>query len=80
MVMHAEVRKADERTFNSIYEKRVTAIIDAVTRELQALEPRDFQEAGSTTIRERSKKAINEVLGAPLVQRVLVTERNYSKQ
>jgi len=68
------IRQADEKKFNQRYEKCMYEIRDRVTAILNASSDEDRMEAALTTIKEKIKRAINEVLGSPLVQRVYCTD------
>lgn len=74
LVMHVTVRKTDERAFNTRYEQCTIAVIDRATSVLSASTTEERAEASRTAIKERVKRAINEVLETPWVQEVFFTE------
>ena len=77
IVMHVTVRKKEESRFTKRYEECKNEIINDVTIVLQISTPEERGEPGYTTIREKAKKAINNVLRTPFVQQVLVSDVSY---
>jgi hypothetical protein len=76
--MHVVVRKKEERAFTRQYEQFRMRILDRVESVLTLSTRAERQETGHTAIKERSKKAINEVLGTPWVQEVLIAEFSFT--
>jgi hypothetical protein len=74
VVMCVRVRKQEEKKFDKLYDECKHAINDRISTMLFASSLEDRMEVGMTAIKEKAKKAINEVLGIPIVQEVLVTE------
>ena len=74
VIMYVKVRKSDESKFDRRYAACTIELIDRVTVELTGSTTEERNETKRTAIRERVKKAINEVLGTPWVQEVLLTE------
>ena len=74
LVMHVTVRRTDERAFDKRYAECTIAVIDRATAVLCASTREEREEAERTAIKERVKKAINEVLEMPWVQQVFFTE------
>ena len=76
VVMTVVIRKADERAFNRRYPLCTKEVIDRATMILNASTTEERKEADHTTIKEKVRHGINEVLGMPWVQRVIFTEVN----
>ena len=76
--MHVVVRKKEERAFTRQYEQFKIRVLDRVGSVLNLSTRAERQETGHTSIKEQSKKAINEELGTPWVQRVLVSEYSFT--
>jgi len=76
--MHVVVRKKEERVFNRQYEQYTQRVLDRVENVLTLSTRAELQEVEHTTIKEKSKKAINEVLGTPWVQQILISEYSFS--
>jgi len=74
MVIHVVIRDRDSKRFDTRFEHCQWQIIDKVNTALRASSPADRQEVGHTTIKERLKRAINEVLGTSWVLEVLISE------
>ena len=75
LTMNVTVRRGREaRLFERAFERRIARIIDRVETIMRQSTYEERREADLTTIKERSKRAINEVLGTPWVQGVLITE------
>ena len=74
LVMHVQIRQREERAFDREYERRMNAVMTAVTTVLQGSTSDEREEIGYTAIREKSKRAINQVLGTPWVQTVFVRD------
>jgi flagellar basal body-associated protein FliL len=78
LTMHVTIRQGREaRNFDIRFEACKQQIIDRVTNILNVSTPAERSEAGNTTLKERSKRAINEVLGTPWVQEVLISDFKY---
>ena len=77
LTMHVAIKKRDATLFQKHYEQRKVEIIDRITAILLASTPDERMEAGCATIKEKAKQAINEVLGTPWVQVVLVSDVTY---
>ena len=77
LVLQVKIRKKDDRKFDTRLTECRNEIIDKVTTVLQTATPEQRMENGHTTIKAKAKEAINEVLGIPYVQQVMVTEFNY---
>jgi len=80
LIMTVKVQKADDYKFTTEYTNHMNEIIEAVTRELWKATREDYQEVSRATIKERVKKAINEILSSPYVKQVVITELNYEEQ
>ena len=76
--MHVLVRKKEEKVFNKQYEQYTQRVLDRVGDVLMLSTRAERQETGHTSIKEKSKAAINEVLGTPWVQQVLISEYSFS--
>jgi len=76
--MYVLVKKKDASKFTKQYAQYTQRVIDGVEEILHASSRAERQEPGRNTIKEKSKKEINEVLGTPLVQQVLISEYNFS--
>jgi hypothetical protein len=74
LVMGVRIRKKDERKYDDQYEKCKNTIKDRVERMLSATSSDDRIELGYTAIKAKAKKTINEVLGIPYIQEVLITD------
>ena len=74
LTMNVTVRQREVRRFETEYERREQRVVDAVETVLRLSSPDERREAEYTTIRARAKQAINEVLGTPWVQEVLVRD------
>ena len=74
LVMHVMIREKDADKFDILFNKRKPEILDRITTILRMSTSQEREEADSTSIKEKSKKEINEVLGTPWVQKVLITE------
>ena len=80
LTMSVQIRKADERKFEARYKQCSSEVIDEVTKILTASPPAERTEPQFTTIKERTKRTINEVLGTPWVQEVLFFDIIYETQ
>jgi len=78
--IHVKIREKDERAFDRQYSQYMHTIEDRVITVLKASTREERVEAASTAIKEKIRRAINEVLETPLVQQVLVTESNLETQ
>jgi hypothetical protein len=76
--MYVVVRKKEERAFTRQYEQFTRRVLDRVESVLTLSTRVERQETGHTTIKERSKKAINEELGTPWVQQVVLSEYSFT--
>ena len=76
--MHVVVRKKEERVFTRQYEQFKMRVIDRVQSVLTLSTRAERQEIGHTAIKEKSKQAINEALGTPWVQQVLISEYSFT--
>jgi len=74
VVMHVTIRKSDVKAFDNRYAQRTITVIDRATAVLEASTTEERGEATRTAIKERVKKAINEVLENTWVQEVLFSE------
>ena len=74
LILHVSVRQRGARNFERRYGQAEDEIIDRITSVLHASTTAERQEAGHTAIRERLRRAINEVLGTPWVNQVFFTE------
>ena len=80
LVMHVKVRKGKEAyKFDTLYDERQNEIIDRVTSVLTVSTPDERIEPGYTTIKNKAKRAINDVLGTPFVLEVLIAEVTYER-
>ena len=77
LTMHVKVRKKEESKFTTRYNECKNEVIDRITGVLMVSTSEERMEPGHTTIKEKSKQAINEVLRVPYVQQVMVSEVNY---
>ena len=75
LILHVRVRKKDERKFDLRYEACKQTIRDRLESMLAVSSTEDRKEAGSTAIKAKAKKVINDELGFPYVQEVLVSEK-----
>ena len=80
LLMHVIIRQQDAKKFDPRYAECEFTILDRINGILLAASQDECSEAGYTTIKERAKNAINEVLGTPWVQQVLTTETSYEVQ
>ena len=78
--IHVLVRKKEERAFTRQFEQFRMRILDRVESVLTLSTRAERQEMGHTAIKERSKKAINEELGTPWVQQVLISEYSFTME
>jgi len=76
--MYVVVRKKESSKFTRQYEQSTQRVIDCVSNILYASSRAERQEQGRNAIKERLKKGINDVLGTPLVQEVLISEYSFS--
>ena len=74
LVMHVHVRKSEEKRFQTRYDQCVQEIIDRVGIILRGATSAERGEVALSTIRERAKREINEVLKTPWIQQVLISE------
>ena len=74
MFVHVQVRDRDVMSFDKRYKECNTEIEDHIVIILSASTVEERMEASLTTIKEKMKRAINEVLGTPWVTGVLVTD------
>jgi hypothetical protein len=65
-----QIQKADGLRFDKRYDVCKIEIIDRITTVLSASTDLERQEAGLITIKEKIKRALNDVLGTPWVQQV----------
>jgi hypothetical protein len=77
LTMHVVILRQDERRFNERFAACQQQIMDRLTSILHTSTPGELTEAGFTTIKERSKRAINDVLETPWVQEVLISDFKY---
>ncbi|GHT09650.1 hypothetical protein FACS1894170_00530 [Planctomycetales bacterium] len=80
VTIHAKIRKKDERAFDARYLGCQFEIIDAVTTALQGSTSDDRRSVGLTNIKEKVKKAINDVLGTPYIQEILTQDPSLESQ
>jgi hypothetical protein len=80
VTIHAKIRKKDERAFDKRYVECQFEIIDAVTTVLQGSTSDDRRSVGLTNIKEKVKKAVNDVLGAPYIQEILAQDPSLEQQ
>ena len=74
LTMHVGVRRGrEERQFERLYEGRMNRIIDRIETIMRQATHEERSEAELTTIKERAKRAINEIIGNNWVQSVLIT-------
>jgi len=74
LIIWAQVRQRDSRNFERRFEQCENEIIDRVTAILSASTTEERSEAGHTAIKERVRRAMNDVLGTPWVQQVFFSE------
>ena len=72
LTMHVVLYQRDARAFERQYERYVQRIIERVEMIMIAATPEERTEVGFATIKEKSQQAINEILGTPLVQQVII--------
>ena|GEM_PF-382934 len=72
--IHVAIRKTDEANFDRRYAPIENEIIDRVTTVLAATAGMERREVGHTTIKEKLRRTINEVLGTPWVQEVYLSD------
>ena len=75
-----QVRQRDVNNFVQQYEAHKLEIFDRVTQVLSASSNEMRMEAGFITIKERTRRGINDILGTPLVLQVFVTGRSFETQ
>jgi len=80
VVMHVAVRTREKRKFDPRYEARKNTINDQIESMLDASSTDDRKEVGLTAIKAKAKKIINDELGVPFVQRVLLTDKVHELQ
>ena len=74
LTMHVYVRAGrEERLFDRVYERREQRIVDSVETIMKAATHEERMEEGFITIKEKSKQAINEIIGTPWVQDVFIS-------
>jgi hypothetical protein len=78
--MHVLVKKKESSKFARQYEQYTQRVIDRVGDVLYATSRAERQEEGLHVLKEKSKRGINEALGTPLVQQVLISEYNFSTE
>jgi hypothetical protein len=76
--MYVVVRKKEERAFTRQYERFTRRVLDRVESVLTLSTRAERQETGHTSIKEKSKKAINDELGTPWIQQVLISEYSFT--
>jgi len=75
LLMHVRVREGrDAARFDREYERRTRQIVEAVEQIMREATRAERQEASLSAIRERAQRAINDILGTPWVQQVIVSE------
>ena len=72
--IHVTVREKEAKAFDRRYEHCVQEVSDRVDTVLRASTPMERQEVEHTTIRDRLKREINNVLQTPWVVDVLISE------
>jgi gluconolactonase len=77
LTMFVRVAQADQARFQREYEAKENTILDQITVVLRATTEAERREPSLTAIKDKAKKAINEVLGTPLVQEVLLANVRY---
>jgi len=75
LVMRVTVRKREEFKFTKRYEACKFTINDRIESMLAASTTEDRREVGSTAIKAKARKIINDELIVPYVQEVLISER-----
>jgi flagellar basal body-associated protein FliL len=78
--VHVTVRKREEGAFTKQFQSYTHRVIQRVEQVLNESSRADLEESGHTAIMERMKREINEVLGTPWVQQILLTEYNHTVQ
>jgi len=74
LILHVSVRQRDVRSFERRFGDCENEIIDRVSVVLRSSTPEERREAGHTAIREKVRRAMNDVLGTPWVQQVFFSE------
>jgi hypothetical protein len=77
LTMHVVIRKTDEAAFKSRYKQCKNELDDRVAEIMHAFSLHEYAEVGHLTLKEKAKKAINEVLGTPWVQQVFIPKLSY---
>ena len=75
LVLRVTIRKKDDKKFTLRYEACRYTISDRIESMLSGSSPEDRNEVGSTAIKARAKKIINEELRVSYVQEVLVSDK-----
>ena len=73
LTMHVVVHQREQRAFERQYERHGQRVIERIETIMLAATLEERMEVGYTTIKERSRQAINEILGTPWVQEVLIS-------
>ena len=73
MTMDVRLRERDERAFDRQYERSAQRIIENIEAIMFASTPEERMDPRLETIREKSQQVINEILGTPWVQLVIIT-------
>jgi len=76
--MHVLVKKKEASKFTKQYEQYTQRVIDRVGDILHSSSRAERQERGLNALKEKTKQGINEALGTPMVQQVLISEYSFS--
>ena len=79
LVMHVQIRKNDAANYDKRFDLCKFEIISSITTILSASSSEERAEASRTAIREKSKAAINNILGTNWVQQVFVSDVKYDR-
>jgi hypothetical protein len=80
MGLHVKIRKADAAKFDKRYKECTNEVIDQVTIVLMASSVEERKEPTLTSLKEKVKRAVNEVLGTPWIQDVLCSDVSFEVQ
>ena len=72
------VKKKESSKFTKQYEQYMQRVIDRVGDVLYASSRAEREERGLNAIKEKTKQGINEALGTPMVQQVLISDYSFS--
>ena len=80
LTMRVTVRAQDAGAFDKEYESFSRQINESIAIIMRDATPEERMEVEFTTIKERAKERINEILGTPWVQEVIITGVTFEVQ